>query len=119
MDGNGTIDYDLQIVPTAMFSNDTELGYNYGLSLDFLRTALNATIKIPLGDLISGLPELSFKFLDYDIGPVLSIDAEINGLDIDVYESRFAMDIGSVTLAGNGVNIDLIGVQDDTEIISV
>ncbi len=113
-DGNqdGTIEYDLQIVPTAMFSNDTELGYTYGLSLDFLTTALQATFGLPLGTMlgISGVPDLSYQLLDYNIGPVLDIDAAINGLDIDVYESRFGMDIGEVTLADNGIAIDLTGL---------
>lgn len=113
VNGDGNIAYDLQIVPTAMFSNDTELGYNYGLSLDFLTTALKATIGLPLKDLtgIALLPNLSYDLLDYNIGPVLVIDAEINGLDIDVWESRYDMDIGSITLEDNSVNINLLGVQ--------
>nr|WP_320051347.1 cadherin domain-containing protein [uncultured Desulfuromonas sp.] len=97
---DGVIDYKVQIVPSAMFSNDTELGYNYGLSLDYLRTALSAAVNIPLSELFPGLPELTFTLFDYDIGPLLSIDAEINGLDIDIWESRFALDIGEDSVTG-------------------
>jgi hypothetical protein len=114
---DGTIDYDLKIIPTALFSNDTELGYNYGLELDFLKTELDAKIGLPLKDLlgISALPNLSYTLMDYDIGPVLDIDAEINALDIDVWESRFGMDIGEVELADNGVTIALTGSQQPSD----
>lgn len=118
VDQDGTINYDLQIAPTAMFSNDTELGYNFAPSLDFLKTVLKGKLSLPLGELtgISVLPTLSLGF-DYTVGPILEVDAEINALDVDVYESRFAMDIGNVIFEDNEVNIDLIGVQDQGEII--
>ncbi|WP_366885913.1 DUF4214 domain-containing protein [Sulfuricurvum sp.] len=110
---DGTIEYDLQIVPTAMFSNDTELGYNYGLNLDFLQTTLKSAIQVPLADLlgIPKLPTISINLADYDIGPLLAIQAEINALDIDIWESRFAMDIGNVSLEDNSIDINLVGVN--------
>ncbi|WP_282755960.1 cadherin-like domain-containing protein, partial [Desulfuromonas thiophila] len=89
---DGKVDYTLEIIPTAFFSNDTELGYNIGLGLDFLRTIFLSKLKLPL------LPAITLA--DFEIGPVLAIDAEINGLDIDVYESRFALDLGDVSVSG-------------------
>ena len=117
---DGQIDYDLEIVPTAMFSNDTELGYNFAPSFDFLKTVLKGEIKLPLDYLtgIDALPTLKLGF-NYTVGPILELDTELNGLDIDVYESRFNMDIGSVDLADNSVNINLIGVQDSADLMPV
>ncbi|MBN2645955.1 MAG: cadherin domain-containing protein [Desulfuromonadaceae bacterium] len=93
VNNDGKVDYTLKLVPTAFFSNDTELGYNIGLGLDFLRTVFLSKLKLPL------LPAKTLA--DIVIGPVLSIDAEINGLDIDVYESRFPMDIGIASVSGS------------------
>jgi Ca2+-binding RTX toxin-like protein len=87
---DGVVDYTLDIIPTAFLSNDTELGYNIGLDLEFLRVELSSKLKL-LG--------IDIPLADFDIGPVLAIDAEINGLDIDMYESRFAMDVGKLSYA--------------------
>jgi hypothetical protein len=116
-DGNGIVDYDLKLLPTAMFSNDTELGLNLGLNLEFLAAALEAKFKLPLADLIdSDNPNSlwpTFEIpIDYSFGPMLQIDWEMNGLDIDVYESRFAMDIGTDSIEGNEVDVQLAGVVD-------
>ncbi|MBF0263774.1 MAG: hypothetical protein HQL46_00750 [Gammaproteobacteria bacterium] len=117
VDGDGIVEYDLQLVPTAMFSNDTELGLNLGLELDFLAAALEAKIKLPLAELLDSdnpnslWPTLEVP-IDYSFGPLLEIDWAMNGLDIDVYESRFEMDIGTETIEDNKIDVQLVGVQD-------
>lgn len=113
---DGLVSYDLELVPTAMFSNDTELGLNIGLSLEFLKAALEAKFKLPLGDILGGeepsplWPTIPLPMADYTLGPLLQVDWEMNALDIDVYESRFQMDIGEVALEDNAIDIDLVGI---------
>lgn len=117
-DGNGIVEYVLQIVPTAMFSNDTELGLNLGLNLDFLAAEFEATMKLPLAELLdSGNANSLWPTLEipikYSFGPLLEINWAMNGLDIDFYEARFEMDIGTEEILGNSVTIDLIGTPED------
>ena len=98
---DGKIDYSLSMVPEAMFSNDTEIGMGVGYIIDFIKADFKAGINIPVGflDDISLGTEIGF-------GPLLEIKGDFDVLDIDVYESRFDMNVGSenIELASIGIN---------------
>jgi len=111
LNGDGLIAYTLDIVPTAMFSNDTEVGLSLGYQLDFLKGGFAAGLQVPLGDLL-GLTDadwlnLDFSAIDISMGPLLRVQGELDTLDVDVFESRFALDVGSANYAG-AVDIGLV-----------
>lgn len=114
---DGFIDYTLDIVPMAMFSNDTEIGLSLGYTLDFLKAKLDAGFSLPLADLlgIPALPTIPLPLLDLDLGPLLRVAGDLDILDVDLFESRFAIDIGSDTSNGLISAIDdvLIGTDGD------
>ncbi|HIJ90314.1 MAG: tandem-95 repeat protein [Desulfobulbaceae bacterium] len=111
-DGNGSVAYTLDIVPTAMFSNDTEFGLSLGYQLDFLKGEFAAGAKLPLASLL-GIQDadwlnIGFSAIDISMGPLLSVQGELDTLDIDVFESRFALNVGSDSTTG-AVNVNLLG----------
>ncbi len=111
LNGDGLIAYTLDIVPTAMFSNDTEVGLSLGYQLDFLKGGFSAGAQLPLGELL-GLTDadwlnIDFSAIDISMGPLLRVQGELDTLDVDVFESRFALDVGSASYAG-AVDIGLV-----------
>ena len=137
VDNNGTIDYNLTMVPEAMFSNDTEINLALDYALEFFQGSFEAGVKLPIGELlgIEGWPEMpdwledlgielpggiefslsdiSIPAVDIGIGPLLQMTGDLDLLSVDVFEERFDMDIGSGEFA-SGVNIDFIGVDTTT-----
>lgn len=117
-DHNGTLDYTLSIVPSAMFSNDTEIGLSLGYVLDFLKGGFSAGVNLPLNELLGitgkGWPALQFPMIDIGVGPMLRIEGDLDVLDVDVFEDRFALDIGSDTFTA-GVDISLLGTDTTTQ----
>ena len=110
--GDGLIAYTLDIVPTAMFSNDTEVGLSLGYQLDFLKGGFAAGLQVPLGTLLFGEDgpdwlNLDFSAIDISMGPLLRVQGELDTLDVDVFESRFNLDVGSASYAG-AVDIGLV-----------
>jgi hypothetical protein len=108
---DGLITYTLDIVPTAMFSNDTEVGLSLGYQLDFLKGGFSAGAQLPLGELL-GLTDadwlnIDFSAIDISMGPLLRVQGELDTLDVDIFESRFALDVGSASYAG-AVDIGLV-----------
>ncbi len=115
-DGNGTIDYSLSIIPEAMFSNDTEVGLSVGYNLDFLKANFEAGVKLPLAELLGiqdasdAWPDIEFNGIDIGVGPLLQVKGDMDLIDIDVFESRFNIDVGSV----EGISLPGIGIDDNT-----
>lgn len=111
---DGMVDYTLSIVPTAMFSNDTEIGLSLGYVLDFLKGEFAAGVKLPLGELLGlsgeGWPDIELPMINIGVGPMLRVQGDLDVLSVDVYEDRFALDIGADTFSG-GVDIALVGVN--------
>jgi len=113
--GDGVLGYSMELVPTAMFSNDTEVGLTVGYVLDFLQASLAANLKLPIKELIGvdlpGLGDLSVNLLDLNFGPLLRVQGDLDLASADVFESRFAMDLGSATVEGSlNIEDDLITV---------
>ena len=110
---DGSIAYTLAIVPTAMFSNDTELSLGVGYTLDFMKGSVAAGIKLPLGQLLGISADwltVSIPLVDVALGPLLRVQGDLDILDIDVFEARFALDVGSDSFAST-VDIMLVGVN--------
>ncbi len=108
---DGVIGYSLDIVPTAMFSNDTEIGLSMGYVFDLVKAGVSAGVKLPLGNLLNipAFGSIDIPGIDISLGPLLRIQGDLDLVDVDVFESRFALDIGSDSVTG-GVDINLIGV---------
>lgn len=107
LNGDGNIEYSFEVLPEAMFSNDTELGMGMGYVLDYFKGSLAAKAKLPLGDLfdIEGLDaNIDLPMIDINLGPLLRVEGEIDLIDIDIFESRFAMEVGSDELS-NSISI--------------
>lgn len=107
------IDYSLSIVPTAMFSNDTEIGLNLGYTLDFLQGGFAAGVKLPLDELLgienADWLNLDFSAIDISMGPLLRVEGDLDALDVDIFESRFALDVGTDSYDGS---VPLVGIED-------
>ncbi|MGB4248205.1 MAG: Ig-like domain-containing protein, partial [Pseudohongiellaceae bacterium] len=103
--GDGVVDYDINLVPKAMFSNDTEIGLTIGYVIDFLQASLAADLKLPLGELLNisipGNPDIKLNLADVNLGPLLRIQGDLDLASADIFESRFNIDIGSDTVSGN------------------
>lgn len=108
--GDGVLGYTMELVPTAMFSNDTEVGLTVGYVLDFLQASLAADLKLPIKELIGvdlpGLTDLSVNLLDLNFGPLLRVQGDLDLASADVFESRFAIDLGSAEVTGNRAIVD-------------
>ncbi len=114
LNDDGVVEYSLDIVPTAMFSNDTEVGLSMGYSIELLQAELAAGVTLPLGDLL-GTPFLNIEIplVDVAIGPLLTIEGDLDILDVDVFESRFEFDVGS-----DQTELLTVGVTDDTMFVA-
>lgn len=115
---DGSVSYSLNIVPTAMFSNDTEIGLSLGYSLEFLKGSFVAGAQLPLGTLIGGEngPDwlnIEIPGIDIGIGPLLSITGDFDALSVDVFESRFAFNVGS-----DETEIETVGINDSTMFVA-
>jgi len=108
--GDGVLGYTMELVPTAMFSNDTEVGLTVGYVLDFLQASLAADLKLPIKELIGvdlpGLGDLSVNLLDLHFGPLLRVQGDLDLASADVFESRFAIDLGSAEVTGSRAIVD-------------
>ena len=110
---DGQIDYSLAITPRAEFFNDTEIGLGFTYMLDLIKTSLNAGINIPLEKIfgssvsILGLEAdtLEFDFFNSVVGPVFRVQGDVDAATLDVFEDRFAIDMGAtqVDLSATGV----------------
>jgi uncharacterized repeat protein (TIGR02059 family) len=103
--GDGLVEYRLDMVPTAMFSNDTELGMGMSYQLDFLQGGFEAGMKLPLNTLL-GIEnadwlniEIPFSNgMDISMGPLLRVQGDYDTFDVDVFESRFPIDLGKLSV---------------------
>jgi hypothetical protein len=102
-DGDGVVDYELSMVPKALFSNDTEIGLSVGYVLDFLEAAFEANLILPLDELldIEGLPGIPLNLADLELGPLLRIQGDLDLASADIFEARFDFDLGSAEVNGN------------------
>lgn len=50
-----------------------------------------------------------------ELGPLLRVEGEMDTLDIDVFESRFEVDVGAEDFA-SAVEIELVGVPSETTV---
>ncbi|MES3006652.1 MAG: cadherin-like domain-containing protein [Pseudomonadota bacterium] len=102
--GDGQVDYSMQIVPSAMFSNDTEIGLAIGYVLDFLQATLTADLKLPIDDLLGislpGIGDIKINVADIHLGPLLRVQGDLDLASADVFESRFKFDLGSANVEG-------------------
>jgi len=103
--GDGLVEYRLDMVPTAMFSNDTELGLGTSFQLDFLQGGFEAGIKLPLNTLLgienADWLNIDFPFFngtDISMGPLLRVQGDYDTFDVDVFESRFPIDLGKLSI---------------------
>ncbi|MFM9972612.1 MAG: VCBS domain-containing protein [Burkholderiales bacterium] len=113
LNGDGSVDYTMDIVPTAMFSNDTELGFGVGYTLDFMKGSLGASVNLNLGallDIDADWLGVEIPLVDVALGPLLRVQGDLDVLDVDIFEARFDLDIGSDSFA-SAVDIDLMGVN--------
>ncbi|HYF16433.1 MAG TPA: VCBS domain-containing protein [Ramlibacter sp.] len=109
--GDGRIDYTMDVVPTAMFSNDTELGFGAGYTLDFMKGSLAAGIKIPVGELLginASWLNVKIPLVNVAVGPLLRVQGDLDVLDVDLFEARFGLDVGSDRLDST-VDLALVG----------
>lgn len=116
-DGDGVIGYDLSIVPQAMFSNDTEIGLSLGYVLDFFKGEFKAGVKLPISDWLGlpgdNWPDIELPMIDIGLGPLLRLQGDLDFLDVDVFESRFSIDVGTNTFESN-IDIDIVGIDTTT-----
>lgn len=96
---DGSLSYTMELRPSAMFSNDTEFRLSVGYVLDFLKASLAAELKLPiedeLGISIPGLTDVGISLADISVGPLLRVQGDLDLTSADVFESRFAIDLGS------------------------
>jgi hypothetical protein len=101
--GDGVVGYTMELLPSAMFSNDTEIRFSVGYVLDFLKASLAAELKLPiedeLGISIPGLTDLSLTLADFSVGPLLRVQGDLDISSADVFESRFEFDLDSALVA--------------------
>ena len=109
---DGSVGYSLNIVPTAMFSNNTDIGLNLAYQLDFLKGGFEAGVKLPLNTLLgiqnADWLNLSIPAIDISMGPLLRVTGDLDALTVDIFESRFPLNVGSDSYAG-AVDIALVG----------
>lgn len=122
IDGDGVVSYQMEIVPDAMFSNDTEIGLTLGYVLDFLKSTFKVDFKIPLKDLsgvsIPGLNSVKVPLVDLNFGPLLRVQGDFDLASADVFESRFEFDLGSaITQSAVNVLDDILNGTDDDDIL--
>lgn len=117
VNGDGVTDYAMELVPTAMFSNDTELRLSIGYVIDFLKAKLAAGVKLPLADVfgIDSLPAVNLPMIDLNVGPLLRIQGDLDLVSADVFESRFSLDIGKDSVAGSFSVVDDVIVGTDAD----
>lgn len=121
-DGNGQVDYELQLVPTAQFFNDTQLGLNLGYQFDLLKAKAEVLATVPT-DILKG----ALDFLDLPskvaveaaLGPLLRMEADVDLMSIDIFESLFDFNAGFGSITGvlpeipTGPVMILLGTEDD------
>ncbi|WP_172329930.1 calcium-binding protein [Mangrovicoccus sp. HB161399] len=98
--GNGKIDYTLGLTPEAEFFNDTEVALNVGYTLDLIKAQLEMAATLPLSKLGIGLGDITGWSEFLSLGPILRLDGALDLLSADVFEDRFAFDIGAAGIAG-------------------
>lgn len=118
--GDGIIDYDMDIVPTAMFSNDTEIRLSVGYVIDYLKASFAAGLNIPIGEIlnISSLSPIELKMIDLNMGPLLRIQGDLDLVSADIFEHRFALDVGGDSVS-SGVSVidDIIAGTSGDDVI--
>lgn len=132
--GDGVVEYDIALDPTGFFTNDTEIGLGLSYAIDFLNASLLADVKLSFGALEldefvnnsgigAALDALGIAFevgdanvavdrtgvilnlADYDIGPLIEYRGDLDALRADIYEDRFAFDLGTSTAFSGAVQV--------------
>ena len=104
--GDGSIDYNLSLTPNAAFSNDTELGLGFSYALDLIKTSFAAGITIPLEKVFGAnldllgiqSDEAKIDLFNSAIGPLFRVQGDIDAVTLDVFEDRFALDMGTQSI---------------------
>lgn len=83
-DGDGVIEFSLDLTPDATLTNDTDLGINFGYNIDLLKA--------------DGWWDIGVDSGDWSEGPLWSVGDTFPVASIDLYESTFALQFQSQTL---------------------
>lgn len=87
-DGDGTIEFGLNLDQQADLTNQTDLGFNFGYNIDLLKA--------------SGSYDVVFDSGDWSIGPVWSANGRFDLGSINVFDSTFDLDFASQTIHFSG-----------------
>ena len=100
--GNGEIDYRIDLTPDATFFNDTQVGLNVGYTLDLLKAKAAAALNLPLSEVFPelDLPDLPIG-VDLGLGPLLRLEGDLDLLSADLFEDIFDYDAGSAFITGS------------------
>ncbi|MCR9124831.1 MAG: DUF4214 domain-containing protein [Rhodobacteraceae bacterium] len=100
--GNGVLDYRVEVAPSSTFFNDTQIGLSLGYQLDLLQVMAELVLNVPLDDYI---PDVDIPDIRLDsalnFGPVLRVAGDIDALSADVFEDSFAFNIGRAVATGS------------------
>ncbi len=116
-DGNGIVDFVMELVPEAWFSNDTEMGIDVGYTLDIIKANFVANLQLPLAEIfgaITGtenLPVIPIPVLETTLGPLLRVQGDLDLFKADFWEDRFEFEMGNYLLGSvmGPVEDDLVG----------
>jgi hypothetical protein len=85
-DGDGQVEFAFNLVPTALLSNETELGFNLGVDIDLFRVEAGYDITIP----VPVIDDPSFSD-SVTLGPVGDFGEVVPVADITVFDATFAL----------------------------
>ena len=93
-DHDGLVEFAFNIVPTAMLSNETDLGFNIGAEIALLRVELgyDVTIPNPFGDDVHISDSIQ-------LGPLADFGESLPVADINVFDDTFALNFGQESVA--------------------
>lgn len=96
-DGNGIVDFEFIIAPTADLSNDTQLGFNIGVDISVFEVEVGYDVSI--NNPFSPLGEDSYGFSDSEtIGPLTGFDATLPLGSVSVFDDTFALNFDETVL---------------------
>jgi len=78
---NGSITYDLLLTPNATLDNNTDLGFNFGVSFDVLKLSGSYDIVVDSGS--------------FQLGPLSHAGTDIPLGSVDIYDNTFALNYAS------------------------
>ena len=93
-DHDGLVEFAFNVVPTAMLSNETDLGFNIGAEIALLRVELgyDVTIPNPFGDDVHISDSIQ-------LGPLADFGESVPVADINVFDDTFALNFGQESVA--------------------